>query len=587
MKDFLKYTLATIVGVLIVGFLAFFLFLSALVSSVVQPDQEEPVAKHSILKIDLKGSISEQTTENPLALLSGNYLTTGESLIDLCTAIKDAADDNRIEGIYLDCGVLSADFATDQELRRALQEFKKSGKFIVAYGENYTQGCYYVASVADKVLINPEGTLEFQGIASSPLFYKDLMEKVGVKMQIFRVGTYKSYVEPYTLTAMSDANREQMTALITDLWKHIVGEVSESRKLSVDTLNLLADRYLALEQTSAYVESGLIDATAYADELRDILRKQLGDTDVTFVSPKQMIQEHKANQAKDKVAIYFASGSIVTEETSGLGIQDEEIVGSKVINDLDKLAQDKNIKAVVIRINSGGGSAYASEQIWRAVEKLKESKKVVVSMGGMAASGGYYMGCGADRIIAEPTTLTGSIGIFGMVPDASNLLENKLGLHEDAVRTNKGSDFASFSGKLSADAGQAMQAYVDRGYQLFLSRVAAGRNMTTEAVNEIAQGRVWTGSQALELKLVDQLGNLDDAIKVAAQLANLSNYGVVSPRKTVSLLDSFKQLRGDNYLERKIKDLVGDDLDALIFFLKNFDKQDRLQARIPFFLNFQ
>ncbi|MBR1387917.1 MAG: signal peptide peptidase SppA [Alloprevotella sp.] len=586
MKDFLKYTLATIVGLFIASALCFFFFIFSLVSSIGTSQQETPIENHSILKINLKGSISDEVVEDPLAIFESGSLESGVRLIDLVTAIKDAANDKRIDGIYLDCGEISAEFATLEELRSALDEFKQSGKFIVAYADTYTQGSYYVASVAQKVLINPEGILEWQGLASMPIFYKELLEKVGVKVQLFRVGTYKSAVEPFTLTSMSPANREMVESMIQSIWKNIVGSVSASRNIPEDSLQALADKYIALTQASDYVDNKLVDQLAYYDEVRDILRRNCGDSKVTFTSPQQMMAAHKPSKASDKIAIYFAEGDIVSEATNSLRSRSPEIASAVVVNDLDKLANDNNIKAVVIRVNSGGGSAYASEQLWRAVENLKKTKKVIVSMGGFAASGGYYMSCGADKIIADPTTLTGSIGIFGLIPDYTELMENKLGLHYDAVRTNKGSDLISSTGRVSSGGAEAMQAYIDRGYQLFLSRVAQGRKMTTEQVDSIAQGRVWTGEQALEIGLVDKLGNLDTAIKEAAQLANLKDYGVVIMQKKASLLDALKAVKEESYLERDVKALLGDNYKALML-VKNLRRQDQVQARIPFFVNFQ
>ena len=586
MKDFLKYVLATIVGLFVMGMLAFVFFLGILGSVMSSKNVEVPVENHSILRISLKGEIAEQVQENPLAMLTGNPLTNSQSLIDLCIAIKDAATDKRIEGIYLDCGAVSADYATLQELRRALLEFKQSGKFVIAHGEDFTQGTYYVASVADQVLINPEGMLDWHGMASNPIFFKDVLDKVGVKMQIFRVGTFKSAVEPYMLSGMSEANRQMMESLLGDIWKNMTSEVSLSRGLDSLALNNLADEYMALAGGTRYVESGLVDSLVYADQLRNFLRHKVGDDKVTFTSVRQMLMAHKANKAKNHVAVYYASGDIVGESSSTGGIRDLEIVGNTLISDFDRLANDKKVKAVVIRINSGGGSAYASEQIWRAVKKLKEKKPVVISMGGLAASGGYYMGCGANKIIAEPTTLTGSIGIFGMVPDFTDLVDKKIGVHYDAVTTNKGGTFQSGTGKISPEGAIGMQAYVERGYQLFLNRVAEGRNMTPEQVDEIAQGRVWTGQQALSLGLVDELGNLDDAIKAAAQLAKADNYMVVNVKRKTSWADALMGVVGDNYLEREIKTLLGDEYKSLML-LKDFRRQDMLQARMPFYINQQ
>ena len=581
MKEFFKYVLATVVGIMLVGIFSFFMGLMMLVSLAISSNQKPMIEDNSILRISLSGTISDRASSNPWAILLGNDLAGQQGLDDMIKAIKVASEDEDIKGIYIEGGMLQSDFATLQELRKALLDFKESGKFIIAYGENYTQGAYYVASVADKVLVNPSGMVDWHGLAAQPVFYKDLMEKVGVKMQIFRVGTYKSAVEPYMLSGMSPANREMTQSMLNNLWGNICKEVSASRRISTDSLNAYANRYQALAEPSNYVKQKLVDGLAYIDEVRKTLRDQLGGQKVNLVEASELAKLYEEGSSSSKIAVYYASGEIFGAEGNMNGLNGEQIIGKNVVEDLDALANDKDVKAVVLRVNSPGGSAYASEQIWHAVELLKKKKPVVVSMGGYAASGGYYISCGADYIISEPTTLTGSIGIFGMVPDASGLLEGKLGLHFDAVSTNKAYDLEPATGHLSPAAGAAMQAYVDRGYKLFISRVAAGRHITAQRVNEIGQGRVWTGQQALALKLVDRLGTLDDAIVEAAKRAKLIDYEVTTSDIETNRFSDFLSNVQEDYLERKLKTVLGTYYDPLRF-AESIRGRDALQARMFF-----
>lgn len=595
MKSFLKQVLAVIVGICSVGAFATLMFFVMLGVMLATGDEKQSVSDNSILRIELTGTVVDRSTpDNPLNQLLGRSNASSQGLDVLIDAIKTAKGDKRIKGIYIEGGTMSSDFATLQELRGALVDFKSSGKFIVAYADSYTQGAYYIASVGDRVLINPSGLLDWHGIAMQPMFWTGLMEKVGVKAQVFKVGTYKSAVEPFILKEMSPANREQVESMITDLWKETCTAVATSRKLSPDSLNAYADRYITLADGADYKRLKLVDDLAYVDQVRDELRKRMNDKEVTFVSPEVV-----ASQAEDtgdddnQVAVYYASGNIVDVAGSGaLMGGGDEIIGSRVVEDLDKLANDKDVKAVVLRINSGGGSAYASEQMWRAVQLLKKKKPVVVSMGGMAASGGYYMSCGANYIVAEPTTLTGSIGIFGLIPDFSGLVKDKLGLRFDVVKTNKASDFGTLSRPFDAAESAALQAHVNRGYALFLKRVAdgrtaAGRKMTPEAVDHIAQGRVWTGNQALKNGLVDKIGTLNDAILKAEQLAQAKNPAVVRYPAPKSWMESFsKEKQEDDYFERKMKLVLGDYYEPLNF-IQNVDRGNYLQARLFFYPAFR
>jgi len=595
MKSFLKQVLAVIVGICSVGAFATLMFFVMLGVMLATGDEKQSVSDNSILRIELTGTVVDRSTpNNPLNQLLGRSEASSQGLDVLIDAIKTAKSDKRIKGIYIEGGTMSSDFATLQELRGALVDFKSSGKFIVSYADSYTQGAYYIASVGDRVLINPSGLLDWHGIAMQPMFWTGLMEKVGVKAQVFKVGTYKSAVEPFILKEMSPANREQVESMITDLWKETCTAVATSRKLSPDSLNAYADRYITLADGADYKRLKLVDDLTYVDQVRDELRKRMNDKEVTFVSPEVVAaQAEDTSDDDNQVAVYYASGNIVDVAGSGaLMGGGDEIIGSRVVEDLDKLANDKDVKAVVLRINSGGGSAYASEQMWRAVQLLKKKKPVVVSMGGMAASGGYYMSCGANYIVAEPTTLTGSIGIFGLIPDFSGLVKDKLGLRFDVVKTNKASDFGTLSRPFDAAESAALQAHVNRGYALFLKRVAdgrtaAGHKMTPEAVDHIAQGRVWTGNQALKNGLVDKIGTLNDAILKAEQLAQTKNPAVVRYPAPKSWMESFsKEQQEDDYFERKMKLVLGDYYEPLNF-IQNVDRGNYLQARLFFYPAFR
>lgn len=594
MKEFIKYTLASMLGVMLVGIFTLLMFSVMFSVFAVLGESKPNLSKNSILHIELKGTLQERAEEeDPFADLFGDGELSVQGLEELVSAINEAKTNDKVIGIYLDGGTLMGDFASLEALRKALVDFKTSKKFVVAYADNYTQGSYYVASAADKVTLNPSGMLDWHGIASTPIFYTGLMEKLGVKMQVFKVGTYKSAVEPYILTKMSDANREQVNALISDIWNGVVKAVSTSRKLPADSLNAYANRYVAMADAKEHQRMRLVDQLGYIDQVRADLRKRSGDEEVNLIPAHDLAQLVTPQSSSDRVAVYFAEGAIVDMPNTGaLMGASQEIVGKQVVSDLDKLANDEEVKAVVLRINSGGGSAYASEQMWRAIQLLRQKKPVIVSMGGAAASGGYYMACGAHRIFAEPSTVTGSIGIFGRIPDASNLLTQKLGLSFDVVKTNESADFGAMGRPFSAAEGAALQAHVDRGYQLFLKRVAegrtaAGKKLTMEDVDKIGQGRVWTGNQALKNGLVDQLGSLQDAITYAGKQAKLKEYAIdtyPAPKTWLEQLEE-KTDQGE-YFERKLQQTLGVYYEPLTF-LQHAHQSDILQARMFFQLNLQ
>ena len=590
MKDFLKFTLATVTGIILSSIVLFIIGMVTLFGIVSTADTETIVKKNSVMMLDLNGVLVERTQESPLGILSQLFSDDSNTygLDDILSSIKKAKENENIKGIYLQASILGTSYASLQEIRNALLDFKESGKFIIAYGDSYTQGLYYLSSVADKVLLNPKGMIEWKGIASAPLFYKDLLQKIVVEMQIFKVGTYKSAVEPFISTEMSPANREQVTAFINSIWGQVTEGVSASRSLPVDSLNALADRMLMFYPAEESVQCGLADTLIYRNDVRNYLKQWVDlkeDDRLPVLGLSDMINVKK-NMPKDKsgniVAVYYASGEIT--DYSGSSTSEEGIVGTKVIRDLRKLKDDEDVKAVVLRVNSPGGSAFASEQIWHAVKELKTEKPVIVSMGDYAASGGYYISCVADTIVAEPTTLTGSIGIFGMVPNVKELSE-KIGLTYDVVKTNKFSDFGNIMRPFNQDEKTLMQMMITQGYDTFVNRCAEGRHMSKEAIEKIAEGRVWTGEAAKELGLVDVLGGIDTALEIAVRKAGIEGYTVVSYPAKQDLLSSLLNTKPTNYVESQIlKSKLGEYYQQL-GMLKNLKERYMIQARIPFELN--
>ena len=584
MKKFLLNVLSSAAGVFLATSIIFILFIAMIVSASMSMGGQSPanVEPHSVLRIDLKGILSERSQDTPLAAL-GISDTPATSLEDILRAIDVAKSNKNIDGIYINAGAVSASPASLQEMRRAITDFRKSGKFVVSYGGTYTQGAYYVCSAASKVMLNPIGELEWRGLGGEMMFYKDLLKKIGVEMQVVKVGTYKSAVEPYTATEMSPANREQVTQYINSIWGNMKKEVSASRKIPAEKLNALADMYMAMKSPKEVLASKLIDKLAYEDEALAEVAKLSGKKDaddLKFVQPASIAPIAESKTGGGEIAVYYACGNIVSGETEG-GLFDQAIIADKIMPDLDDLAKDDDVKAVVLRINSGGGSAYASEQIWRSIKKLAAKKPVVVSMGDMAASGAYYMSSAAQYVVAEPTTLTGSIGIFGMIPDVSGLMKDKLGIKFDGVKTNAHSDFFSTSRPFNAEEKAMLQSYVDRGYDLFTSRVAEGRKMTKQQVDEIAQGRVWTGEDALKIKLVDKLGNLDDAVAIAAKRAGLKEYHSIHYPASKEWWEKILDSKMQDYTDAQLRSYLGELYPALSL-LKNIDKRDRVQALIPF-----
>lgn len=593
MKSFIKNIFSSALGFFLalgVLLLIGFIFTIGSIASASQ-SQKPTVKNNSILYIPLSGTLEEQSVEDPLGELLGSD-DTSLGLNQLLAAVKRAKENKKIKGIFLEGGALAADPASLQELRRALNDFKKSGKFIISYADDYTQGAYYLCSVADRVTINPSGMLMWKGLGQQTMFLKDMLAKFGVKMQVFKVGTYKSAVEPFTNTEMSPANRQQVTAYLNSIWNNFVKDVSLSRKISADSLQAYADRNTTFGDTKDLKQMKLVDDLLYIDEVKSQLKKKVGldeDEKLTLISPAEVaaLDAPKAENGKNEIAVYYAAGDIVDQVPEGFSNSGAVIATPEVIKDVEDMMNDDDIKAVVLRINSGGGSAYASEQIWHALKKLGAKKPLVVSMGGMAASGAYYMSSATNYIFAEPTTLTGSIGIFGIIPDASELATQKLGLKFDNVKTNKMSDFAlgNLARPLNADEQALMQKYIERGYALFVDRVAKGRKKTAADVDKIGQGRVWTGEQALKIGLVDKLGTLDDAVAYAAKKAGVEkDYRIVEEPQADPWYMTFINQEKNNYFEQRMRATLGEMYEP-VMFLRTLSGRNYIQARLPYVPN--
>ncbi|MDD7099248.1 MAG: signal peptide peptidase SppA [Paraprevotella sp.] len=589
MKDFIKYTMATVVGLVLVSIIMGILTFVSMAGMIASEGMSSPIEKKSVLRITLKGSITERAgEENPLSKLGGE--TTQQIALDQALqALEKAAKNDKIEGIYMEGGILSAYPAEVQELRQALLKFKKSGKWIIAYADTYSRSAYYLCSVADKVYLNPIGMLDWSGLSSNPMFFTGLMKKLGIKMQVFKVGTYKSAVEPYIAEQMSDANREQVSSYQQSIWNNMLKDVAKSRKTTAEALNSLADSLTILSGPEASVKGGLVDKLCYQDEVKKILKnkaKMEEDESLRFVSISDVaLSEELNDKVDDEIAVYYAYGEIKEDITGGFA-QESAITAKQTTNDLQERREADDVKAVVLRVNSPGGSAYASEQIWREVQLLSKEKPVIVSMGALAASGGYYISCGANKIFAEPTTLTGSIGIFGMIPDATELLTDKLGLSFDVVKTNAHSDFGAMGRPLNESECRLMQAYINQGYELFTGRVAQGRKISQDSVKAVAEGRVWTGEQAMKIGLVDKLGNLNDAIAAAAKAAKIEKYSVGRYPEPAPWFASLLQEKKADYMDSQMRSALGEFYPAfsLIRDLKN---QDAIQARMTFIPDFR
>ena len=589
MKEFFKYVLATVTGIILIGIIMGILAVISLVGLAASSASTTNVEDNSVFVLSLSGTLNERTAEDPLASVTGE-VSENIGLDKLLNAIKKAKDKEEIKGIYIEAGLFSSDTpASTHAIREALLDFKKSGKWIVAYADTYEQSTYYICSVADKIFLNPDGMIDWHGLASTPYFVKDLLAKFGVKYQLCKVGKYKSAPEMMTADGMSEPNREQVTAYINGIWEVMLKEVSDSRKIPVDSLNAYADRFVALAEPEDYVKMKMVDKLIYTDEVKGEVKKMLKideKDDINQLTLADMEGVKGKKNEGEQIAVYYAYGEIVDSETGSVMDTEHNIVANTVCKDLEKLMNDDDVKAVVLRVNSPGGSAYASEQIWRAVTNLKAKKPVVVSMGGYAASGGYYISCAANYIVSEPTTITGSIGIFGMFPDFSGLLTDKLGVKFDEAKTNKHAAFGTVARPFNAEEMALLEQYIGRGYNLFRKRVADGRQQSIEQIEEIAQGRVWLGNDALKIKLVDEIGGLDKAIAKAASLAKVSQYHATSYPEEQSwwsnLLD--QATSKNNYLDEQLQATLGEYYEPFKF-VKNMNRQSAIQARLPYYVN--
>ena len=554
---------------------------------VLSSESTTEIKNNSVLVINLSGPLNERTEENVITKFVGK--TANEtSLEDVLSGIEKAKADKNIKGIYLEAGVFVPNsYAALQEIRDALIDFKKSNKWIVAYGDSYTPGTYYLASVANDVYLNPQGMLDWHGLSTQRIYLKDMLAKFGVKVQVSKVGTYKSATEMFTGDKMSDSDRQQTSAYLNGIWKYLLKGVGESRNIPIAKLNEYADSVITFANPTDYLKMKLIDKLLYTDQIRNEIKKRLGiasGDDINQVSLADL-KTVKADKNGNEIAVYYAYGDIVDAPVSGTSLSQHNIVGKDVCKDLKELMDDDDVKAVVVRVNSGGGSAFASEQMWHQIMELKKVKPVVVSMGGYAASGGYYMSVPANWIVAEPTTITGSIGIFGMFPDFSGLASEKLGIKFDEVKTNKNGTFLSPMRPLTPDEMRMLQVYIDRGYNTFKDRVAQGRKLTMQQVETIAQGHVYTGEDALKIKLVDELGGLDKAVLKAVQLAKIKDYYTKNYPAPVNWLDQiFGDYVQDNYLSEQLHSSLGM-LYQPFSILRTLNQQSAIQARIPYFIN--
>ena len=587
MKQFFKMmfasTLGFFVGLMLVGLIAV-VFMIGIVAGLSSNSQAvyTPKAEESVFKIAFEGELRETAEDHPFA-----SLVTGKesdlSLKDVLKSIRHAKEQESVKGIYLDMGVFSGGTASLDAIRRALMDFKDSGKFIVAYADSYTQGGYYLASVADKVYLNPQGILGLTGISSQTMFYKGLLQKIGVEMMVFKVGTYKGAVEPFIADKLSDANREQITSYQNSIWGNITKGIAKSRNITVDDVNHFADEGAFFASPEKAVEYKLIDELKYRSEVEKYLIEQSGQTGdklktVGLSNMKNI--KNTEREYRNKIAIVYAEGEITQSLVSSPYSGSHPYISEKINENLRKLADNDEVKAVVLRINSPGGSAYTSEQIWKQVYELKKKKPVVVSMGSVAASGGYYIASGASKIIAEPNTLTGSIGIFGMFPNTTGLF-NKLALTTDIVKTNKYADFGDPSRPMTNDEKALIQGYIERGYDTFLTRCAEGRGVSKADIDSIGQGRVWTGEQALKIGLVDELGGIERAVELASELAEIYNYNIMEVSTSHDFLKEFLEKQIEVVKQSMVKDMLGDEYEHYRM-LRKAKATYGIQARIPY-----
>ena len=586
MKEFFKFMFASMLGFLIMSVIMFFVFLGMISGlTAMMQSQETKVAENSLLHIEFDAALIDRTSNNPFSSFNFGAMDFSKSigLNDILKNLDKASRDSNIKGIYLDLTSMQAGMATVEEVRNALLEFKKSGKFILAYSEGYSQSSYYLASTADTIYLNPEGGVDFRGLYSEAMFFKGTLEKLDAEMQIIRHGKYKSAVEPFLLEKMSDESREQMKAILDAVWTRISGGISDSRSLPVEQLNDIAENY-RLRTAKDALEYHFVDALVYKDEVLNILKGRLGlkeDDDIKTASLAKYSDAADPDSPKidrkNRVAVIYAIGEI----NSGNG--DDLTIGSERISKAIRLARkDDKVKAIVMRVNSPGGSALASDVIWREVKLAAAEKPFVVSMGNVAASGGYYISCAADKIYADATTITGSIGVLGMVPNLQNTMRNKLGITFDYVKTHENADMMTPMRPLTPFQHDVILESIEDIYSTFVQHVADGRGMTWEAVDEIGQGRVWSGSDALRIGLVDEIGGMEEAINEAISLAGLETWSIKEyPEQKDPFQQIIDELTGSTRIDAKIKSELGDNY-RLYQYMKYWQNTTGAQMRMPF-----
>lgn len=589
MGQFLKMLLASCLGVFLAMCLLSLVSISIIASLASQAEKPKHVSPNSVLHLTFENEIPEQTNNLEMQTFDlQNQKILG--LSDIVHAIQAAAKDDNIKGILLETEQLGSGFATASTLRDAIADFRSQGKFVISYSKYYTQGAYYMASAADEIHVNPLGLIDFRGFASQMPFFKDMLDKVGIKMQVFYAGKFKSATEPYRRNDMSPENRLQLREFLDDVYGVFLKDISDSRKIEVAELRRIADGYLAGDPAEA-LRLKMVDGVGYRDEVLAGIRTRLGLKEKDKISFVKLNDYYTANppksnfKIKDKIAVIYAEGTILDGKGDPGSIGDE-----KYVKLIEKIAADEKVKAVVLRVNSPGGSAMSSENIWRALTLLKDTgKPLVVSMGDYAASGGYYIACAADSILAEPNTLTGSIGVFNMLPSVHKLFNDKLGIHFDTVKTGRFATALSPMYDVSEDEARFLQKRTDQMYETFLKRVGDGRKMKRDAVNEIAQGRVWTGQRAIEIGLVDRLGGLEDAITSAAKLADLDEYRTVDYPAVKDPIQQFiEEITGveETRTRSAIKSQLGDWY-PYYKFLQEIQSSKGMQARLPFMVPFR
>ncbi len=584
LKRFFENFLAVLAGLWVTIFLCFLLlmvFVGAIVSLTstdAKPDMAS-LKDHNVLRISLDGTVTDRAT--PINLMDQLYgdNETSLPLNDIVRALKLASEDKAIDGIMLDCKGASMGMAQMQAIITAINQFKESGKWVFAYSDNYTQGNYALACAADSIFINPIGMVDVHGLSTTVVYFKDMLDKLGVDVQVVKVGTYKSAVEPYILNDMSDANREQTSQFLSNIWGNISEHIAKNRKVSTDTVNQWANGFLFAKATEDYVRLKVVDGMKYRHEFDDMIAAKINEDEpnyVDFTSYVSLQKNINSSKSGKQIAVLYAVGTITESAKDG-------IASETIVPQILDLAEDEDVDGLILRVNSGGGSAFASEQIWEALQQWKSitGKPFYVSMGDYAASGGYYISCGADRIYAEPLTLTGSIGIFGLIPNVQKLLNDKIGIHTSTVSTNT-SNFPDFFRTMNPEQRAAMQGYVERGYELFVSRCANGRHMPVDSIKAIAEGRVWDGSAALRIGLVDKLGGLQQAIAdMASELESAEDYYVVEYPAVKfkwweELLDMSNQMQS-KAMENQLKEWV-----PYYTTIKNIKQLAPLQARMDY-----